>query len=80
MGILFEKYWMRTKDDVKKYFERNDIKIRIEEQLPDTIDIDWKPKIYSPKLAETMKRVKENARSKFSEGSLVKKIYCRMYW
>ena len=66
VGILFEKAWLPTKDNIRKRLKLNGIKIRGEYELPDSDLLDRYPKVYTPQIRQTMEKIKDQARSKVS--------------
>ena len=65
VGILFEKAWINTFNDLKKKLK--EIVVRIEEQLPDSQNIVQHTEKYNQEVAEIMKRIKNDARSKLTK-------------
>ena len=66
VGLLFEKTWLHTKDNIKKRLKLEGIRIRAEEQLADMDIVDAQSRAeYEPEMVRTMKLIKEKVRSKF---------------
>ena len=65
VGILFEKTskWIDIKDNMKKHLRLKGIELRAEKELPKSDDFDMDPNMYMPVIKQTLKDIKDQARS-----------------